>query len=199
VGEFLEHWKVKHNKPALELNIEGYPDKDFLRHVTASPCHQVTLVPDAPGQRTSDHGWDITAHKDFLTGVIAQLHAFGRRVSVFIDPDPRAAEAAAAVGADRVELYTGPYGYAWEADDFGNILHDYTEAAETAKSCGLGINAGHDLNLANLKTFLEHVPECAEVSIGHAITDDALKMGWAGAVEAYLDITRAAARLQKAS
>lgn len=199
VGDFLESWAAKNKKPGLELNIEGYPDQDFLRHVTAHPCHQVTLVPDDPGQRTSDHGWNINKHKEFLIDVMAQLHAAGRRVSVFIDPDPRAAEAAAAIGADRVELYTGPYGYAWEADDFGNTLHEYVQTAAVAKSCGLGINAGHDLNLPNLRTFLEHVPDCIEVSIGHAITDDALKMGWAAAVKAYLDITRTAGKLQKAS
>lgn len=164
----------------IEYNIEGYPDEDFLKLVTNNRCDQVTLVPDAPDQKTSDHGWDIPARRDFLKDVIAELKRAGRRVSLFIDHDPVIAEAAAEIGADRVELYTGPYAF-----DFA-MLPAYVETARVARQAALGINAGHDLNLDNLARFIAAIPATDEVSIGHAITSDALKMGWTGAVSAYL-------------
>ncbi len=164
----------------VEFNIEGYPDEDFLKLALENACHQVTLVPDAPGQRTSDHGWDIPARKSFLKDAVRALQNAGRRVSLFIDPDPAMADAAAEIGADRVELYTGPYAQNAAA------LKDYSEAAAAAKNAGMGVNAGHDLSLENLARFIAAVPDCEEVSIGHAITADALKMGWHGAVSAYL-------------
>jgi pyridoxine 5-phosphate synthase len=164
----------------IEYNIEGYPDEDFMSLVLTHDCDQVTLVPDAPDQKTSDHGWNIPARRDFLKDIVARLKDGGRRVSLFIDHDPAMAEAAASIGADRVELYTGPY--AFEAA----LLPMYVETARHAKQAGLGINAGHDLNLDNLARFIAAIPECDEVSIGHAITADALKMGWMGAVSAYL-------------
>lgn len=164
----------------IEYNIEGYPDEDFLKLVTNNRCDQVTLVPDAPDQKTSDHGWDIPARRDFLKDVIAELKQAGRRVSLFIDHDPVIAEAAAEIGADRVELYTGPYAF-----DFA-MLPAYVETARVARQAALGINAGHDLNLDNLARFIAAIPTTDEVSIGHAITSDALKMGWTGAVSAYL-------------
>ena len=184
VSDFI----IDYDKPGIEFNVEGYPDEDFLNLVTKVKCHQVTLVPDDPNQRTSDHGWNIPAHKEFLIETIKRLQGEGRRVSLFVDPDDEAVKHAADVKAERIELYTGPYGYGWEEDDFGAILNDYTFAAETAAAEGVEVNAGHDLNLDNLGTFLEHVPQCLEVSIGHAITDDALKLGWGGAVTAYLDV-----------
>lgn len=164
----------------VEFNIEGYPDEDFIKLVCASKCDQVTLVPDAPDQNTSDHGWDIVQHKGLLKDVITELKMHNRRVSLFIGPNAGMAEAAAKVGADRIELYTGPY-----AQQFG-LLPDYVTAAKAAHEAGLGINAGHDLNLDNLARFIAAIPDCAEVSIGHAITADALNMGWHGAVSAYL-------------
>lgn len=186
MSECIEKWNDK-NGTQVEFNIEGYPSEDFLELVTRYPCDQVTLVPDSPDQRTSDHGWDIAAQKDFLIDVITRLHAHERRVSLFIDPNPRLPELAATLTADRVELYTGPYAFAWEADDFGVMLHDYVETAQECAKLGIDVNAGHDLNLDNLGTFLGHIPNCMEVSIGHAITDDALKMGWTAAIEAYLE------------
>lgn len=179
VGElaaFLANWEDK----SIEFNIEGYPSDDFIALVLAHKCDQVTLVPDDPNQRTSDHGWDVKAHFERLKSVIEQLHEGGRRVSLFIDPVPGLALQAAAVGADRVELYTGPYAE-------GEIsVEMYAKTALAASEAGLEINAGHDLSLDNLARFIAHVPECAEVSIGHAITADALKLGWNGAVIAYL-------------
>jgi pyridoxine 5-phosphate synthase len=171
---------AEEQKGDIEFNIEGYPDEAFLKLVTEHACDQVTLVPDAPDQKTSDHGWDIAAHKDFLKDVIAKLRSAKRRVSLFIDPDPASAIAAAEIGADRVELYTGPY-----AQDPAH-LPAYIRTAEAARKSALGINAGHDLTLSNLARFIAAIPDCAEVSIGHAITADALMMGWRGAVAGYL-------------
>jgi pyridoxine 5-phosphate synthase len=164
----------------IEFNIEGYPDDAFIALVTANPCHQVTLVPDAPDQKTSDHGWNVAERGDFLKEVIAHLKKAGRRVSIFIDPEESAARAAADIGADRVELYTGPY------FENAGLLPRYSAAAKAAKLAGIGVNAGHDLNLDNLARFIAGVPDCAEVSIGHAITADALMMGWSAAVSGYL-------------
>lgn len=164
----------------IEYNIEGYPDEEFMALVLRHDCDQVTLVPDAPDQKTSDHGWDIPARRGFLKDIVAKLKDGGRRVSLFIDHEPLMAEEAASIGADRVELYTGPYAYE------SALLPAYVETARVAKQAGLGINAGHDLNLDNLARFIAAIPDCDEVSIGHAITADALKMGWMGAVSAYL-------------
>ena len=177
----------------IEYNIEGYPDEDFMRLVLANKCDQVTLVPDAPDQKTSDHGWDIPARRDFLKDVIAELKAGGRRVSLFVDHEPAMAGHAAEVGANRIELYTGPY--AMDA----SLLPLYVETAKIAQEAGLGINAGHDLNLYNLARFIAAVPQTDEVSIGHAITADALKMGWAGAVSAYLTAIRYGLKSAKAA
>ena len=167
-------------KGDIEYNIEGYPDEDFIALVLNNKCDQVTLVPDEPSQKTSDHGWDIASRRDFLKDVISELKAGGRRVSLFVDPDPKMAEMAAEIAADRIELFTGPY-----AHD-NKTLPDYVRAAEAARKSGIDINAGHDLTLDNLARFVAAIPDCAEVSIGHAITADALKMGWRGAVAAYL-------------
>ncbi len=164
----------------VEFNIEGYPDEAFLDLVTMHDCHQVTLVPDDPNQKTSDHGWDIIAQKDFLKDVIARLKGHGRRVSLFIDPIPDMARAAKDIGADRVELYTGPYALNHA------LLPDYVATASAAKDADIGINAGHDLNLDNLAKFVAAIPQCHEVSIGHAITCDALAMGWGATISAYL-------------
>ncbi len=177
IEEFLKTWDDK----SIEFNIEGYPSDDFIALVTKHDCHQVTLVPDDPNQRTSDHGWDIPKHHDRLKSVIEQLHAANRRVSVFVDPDPAMAQAAHDIGADRIELYTGPYAEN-EID-----VSVYAETAQAALALGVEINAGHDLSLDNLTAFIKAIPECAEVSIGHAITADALRFGWDKAVKLYLN------------
>lgn len=176
IANFLAEWPDKD----IEFNIEGYPSDDFIDLVLAHECHQVTLVPDDPDQRTSDHGWDIKTHHEKLYQVIKRLKDNNRRVSLFIDPVPEIAKQAVEVGADRVELYTGPYA------ENEIKLESYVETALTAKDLGLKANAGHDLNLDNLGRFIAAIPTCAEVSIGHAITADALIMGWNGAVQAYL-------------
>lgn len=168
-----------------EFNIEGNPTPEFLQLVLAYPPHQCTLVPDATHQLTSDHGWDVAAHAEFLRGVTAALQAKDIRVSLFVDPDPRQIEAAKAVGADRVELYTGPYAHAFAADP-ARAMAPYTAAAEAANRIGIGLNAGHDLNLDNLRYFHTHCPGLAEVSIGHALICDALYYGLANTIRMYL-------------
>jgi pyridoxine 5-phosphate synthase len=173
-------------RPDREFNIEGNPFHNVMELVQAVRPHQCTLVPDDPGASTSDHGWNLTRDAERLRPVIADLHAWGVRVSLFMDPDPDAMRAAAAVGADRVELYTEPYANAWMAGAAEASLAAYAETARAATAAGLGINAGHDLSLDNLPPFLSAVPGVLEVSIGHALTADALELGMAGAVRAYL-------------
>jgi len=176
IAAFLADWDDK----SVEFNIEGYPGDDFIDLVTKYNCDQVTLVPDDPNQRTSDHGWNIKTHQHRLENVIKRLQDNGRRVSLFIDPVPEITLLAAEVGADRIELYTGPYAE-------GQVtLETYAQCASAAEKVGLEINAGHDLSLDNLGRFIAAIPSCAEVSIGHAITADALIMGWNGAVNAYM-------------
>jgi pyridoxine 5-phosphate synthase len=170
-----------------EFNIEGYPDEDFLKLVEANRPDQVTLVPDLPGQATSDHGWDIVANHALLKSVIKRLKAGGMRVSLFADPDPVVAGLARDVGADRIELYTGPYGACHNDDKAANIaLEALAMTAQAAQAAGLGVNAGHDLTVPNLAPLVERIPFLAEVSIGHAITGDALIHGMEITVKRYL-------------
>jgi len=174
----------------VEFNIEGYPTPDFIALVQETRPDQVTLVPDAPDQRTSDHGWDLVGQKRLLREVITDLKSSGARVCLFMDPEPGEMAKAAGAGADRVELYTGPYAQAFETSDAALLLQRYAEAAAAAAAAGLGVNAGHDLSLDNLPAFRRALPMLAEVSIGHAITADALRIGFAAAVEAYLRALR---------
>ena len=174
--------------PAAEFNIEGYPNEDFLALVETINPHQVTLVPDDPAQATSDHGWDFRGKGNFLTSVVQRLKVPGRRISLFCDPDAGAegVAAAKATGADRVELYTGPYGGCYDDPErAGRELAALADTARAAHAAGLGLNAGHDLTLANLPAFHAAVPHVDEVSIGHGITADALLMGFAEAVQQY--------------
>jgi pyridoxine 5-phosphate synthase len=176
--------------PAIEYNIEGYPTPEFIALIREVRPDQVTLVPDAPDQRTSDHGWDLARDGARLAPIIAQLRASGARVSLFLDPEPAQVAGVRQAGADRIELYTGPYAHAFGGPSAKALLERYVRTAEAAAGAGLGINAGHDLNLDNLPTFAHAIPQLAEVSIGHAITADALRIGFPAAVEAYLRALR---------
>lgn len=168
-----------------EFNIEGYPDRALLDLVIANGPHQCTLVPDAPDQLTSDNGWDTLENKSFLEETIHELHQYGIRVSLFVNPIPEMVEGAKAVGADRIEFYTGPFAHDFEANPHKAVIA-YTEAALVANRVGVGINAGHDLNLKNLRFFKEHCPGLLEVSIGHALIADALYYGLSNTIKMYL-------------
>lgn len=169
-----------------ELNIEGYPDDDFLRLVTEVHADQVTLVPDGPGQLTSDHGWNTIEHRKFLTEVIEFLQGNGIRTSIFVDPNLKMIEAAAETGTNRIELYTEPYASVYMVNP-EKAVAPFKEAAKAAEMLGLEINAGHDLNLRNLKYLTDMIPSIAEVSIGHALIADALYMGLRATIQEYLE------------
>lgn len=172
--------------PGREFNIEGYPGEDFLRLVEEVRPQQVTLVPDDPSQATSDHGWEIPRHRERLEEVIGRLKAGGMRVSLFIDPDPHLPGEAARVGADRVELYTGPYGACHDDRAAARReLKKLEDAAAAAAEAGVGVNAGHDLTLANIPPLIEACPNILEASIGHGLTADCLIYGMAEAVRKY--------------
>lgn len=174
--------------PEAEFNIEGYPTEDFLRLVEAHQPEQVTLVPDDPSQSTSDHGWDFRAQHGRLASVCRRLKDGGFRVSLFADgvADREALTIARDVGADRIELYTGPYGGCFDDPEKAErIALELAEAASLAIELGLGVNAGHDLTVENLPLLVRHLPMLAEVSIGHALTADALIYGMAETVRRY--------------
>ena len=168
----------------VEFNIEGNPIPKFIDLVCEARPAQVTLVPDAPDALTSNAGWNTVTHADFLREVVERFHAEGIRVSIFVDPDCKMVEGAAQVGADRIELYTGPYAQQYYTDSFAAIA-PYIVAAKCAQQAELEINAGHDLNLKNLSYFLLMMPFVSEVSIGQALISDALYMGLEEAIEAY--------------
>ena len=171
--------------PRAEYNIEGYPSPEFLTLVDQVAPDQVTFVPDDPTQNTSDHGWDIAGDRAVLEPAIARMKAAGIRISLFIDEDPEAPGLARAIGADRVELYTGPYGGSYNTPEGDEHLRLLAVTAGAAHAVGLVVNAGHDLTLENLPVFMQVMPDIAEVSIGHGITADALLMGFAEAVRQY--------------
>jgi pyridoxine 5-phosphate synthase len=170
-----------------EFNIEGNPFHGFLEIVRGARPDQCTLVPDELSAATSDHGWDLTRDAGRLRPIVAELKALGVRVSLFMDADAQAMATARAMGADRVELYTEPYARAFGTSAQDEALRRYRTAAEAAANCGLGINAGHDLNRANLPLFLRSVPGVLEVSIGHALIADAIEFGIARTVGLYLE------------
>jgi len=177
--------------PDREFNIEGNPLHNLMDCAAdlvarKLPVHQVTFVPDAQGQFTSDHGWAFPEDISRLKPVIAQARAMGLRVSLFMDAEPALMAQAKAVGADRVELYTEPYAAAWGTDRQQALLQRFAQAAQAALDAGLGVNAGHDLNLNNLAAFVQNVPGVAEVSIGHALIADALELGYSATIKAYL-------------
>lgn len=177
---------VFHLRPLVktEFNIEGFPSPDFIDLVLKVKPEQVTLVPDAPGDLTSSAGWQVAENLDFLTGIVDILRDAGIRSSIFVDPDIDTIRLAAKAGADRVELYTKPYADLYPTDPDAAVK-PYVEASKAARSVGLGVNAGHDLNLANLRFFKERVPYLNEVSIGHALISDALYLGLAETIRQY--------------
>jgi len=170
---------------ATELNVEGYPDEKFLELIRKAKPDQVTLVPDPPDALTSNTGWDTLKEKIFLTGVVSEIKSMGCRVSIFLNAEPYLVENAAATGCDRIELYTEPYATHYDHDR-EKYIKPYIETAVEAQKCGLGINAGHDLNLDNLHYFKAHVPHLLEVSIGHALVCDALYFGLENTIGMYL-------------
>jgi pyridoxine 5-phosphate synthase len=176
--------------PNREFNVEGNPFQNLMDCVQdlrdhQLPVHQVTFVPDGEDQFTSDHGWNLPADNERLRPLIAQAHALGLRVSLFMDAEPAAMAHAKALGADRIELYTEPYAAAWGTPEQAAQLARFAAAAQAALDVGLGVNAGHDLNRDNLAAFVRKVPGVAEVSIGHALIADALELGYTATVQAY--------------
>ncbi|MCF8218256.1 MAG: pyridoxine 5'-phosphate synthase [Bacteroidales bacterium] len=174
-------------KPILttEFNIEGYPTRKFLDLVKEIGPAQVTLVPDPPDALTSNSGWDTIAYKSFLQEVISELKTQNIRTSIFMDPNPELIEHAADTGTDRIELYTEPYARMYP-EDKENAIYDFIVAAQKANEVGLGLNAGHDLNLDNLRYFAENIPNLLEVSIGHALISDSLYMGMEQTIHLYM-------------
>ena len=171
-------------KVTTEFNIEGYPDRRYIEIISKVKPHQATLVPDPPDVLTSNAGWDSIKNQEFLREVISELKSFGCRVSLFTDTNLSMIEGAAKAGADRVELYTEPYANDYKRNPEKAVM-SYVNAAEKARSLGLGINAGHDLDLNNLQFLKENIPFLDEVSIGHALICDALYLGLENTIQLY--------------
>lgn len=167
-----------------EFNIEGYPDQRFLQLIRAVKPAQATLVPDPPNAITSNSGWDTITHQTMLRDIVAELHEIGTRVSIFINPEPKYFEPAKHTGTDRVELYTEPYASHYHHDR-KKAVRPYEEVAHIAKELGLGLNAGHDLDLHNLAYLKQQIPFLEEVSIGHALICDALYYGLENTIQMY--------------
>lgn len=183
----IRYQDVRDIKPLIttEFNIEGNPIDKYIKLVLEVKPTQVTLVPDADNQITSNHGWDTVANKGFLTDVIGQFKEAGIRTSIFVDVEPKMVEAARMCGTDRIELYTEPYAAGYEANR-EEAIKPFVEAAEVAREVGLGLNAGHDLSLQNLTYFHQNIPWLDEVSIGHALICDALYFGLEDTIKRYL-------------
>lgn len=182
----IRYQDVRELKKVLttEFNIEGNPIPSFMALVEEVRPHQVTLVPDAPDALTSSAGWDVARHRDFLSDILGQLHTWGIRTSIFVGTDLKNLDAAAALGTDRVELYTEPYASGYSADH-ARAVAPFIQAAEHARTLGLELNAGHDLSLENLRFFSEAIPFLSEVSIGHALISDALYLGLEETIRRY--------------
>jgi pyridoxine 5-phosphate synthase len=185
LAELLKQW------PDRELNVEGNPFHNLMDCVhdlidRKLPVHQVTFVPDSEGQFTSDHGWNFPQDANRLRPLVKHAKSWGLRVSLFMDAEPIAMQGAREVDADRIELYTEPYAACWGTEQQQNQLERFAVAARAALSLGLGVNAGHDLNLHNLRAFVQQVPGVQEVSIGHALIADALEEGYESTVKSYL-------------
>lgn len=187
----IRYQDVRDLKPVVttEFNIEGYPSREFMDLVLEVKPHQATLVPDPPGVLTSNNGWDTLHYQSFLKDVISTLKKAGIRVSIFLNAEVDKVEGAKSAGADRIELYTGPY-----AEEYANartqpqnfrLFNDYKNTAKAASAIGLELNAGHDLNLDNLRFFKLHIPQLKEVSIGHALVCDAIYFGLENTIQLY--------------
>ncbi len=183
----IRYQDVKDIKPAIsvEFNIEGYPNKKFISLVKEISPDQVTLVPDPPGVLTSNAGWDTITHESFLKDVIAEFHDHQIRTSIFIETDEKMIRNAAKTGTDRIELYTESFAYNY-VHDREYAIKPFIDAANAAIDSGLGLNAGHDLNLDNLNFFARNIPGLLEVSIGHALISDALYLGLENTIQMYL-------------
>lgn len=183
----IRYQDVRDIRPVIttEFNIEGYPSESFIELVLSVVPHQVTLVPDPPNALTSNTGWDTIANKDFLKKVIARLQEHGIRTSIFVNADPEMVKYAADTGTNRVELYTEPYATHFPENP-QKAVEPFIKAAEAALQVGLGLNAGHDLNLDNLNYFARNIPGLLEVSIGHALICDALYFGLENTIQMYL-------------
>lgn len=186
-GDAYDLGKLCNGFDEVEFNIEGYPSEDFVNMVVEIKPDQCTLVPDDVNQLTSDHGWDVENSTDVLIPVLEQLNRAGIRSSLFIDPDPIYVEQSKKAGADRVELYTEKYANDWGTGKQNATWGKYQKTAIAAQQAGLGVNAGHDLDLNNLARFLE-IPDILEVSIGHALTIESLDMGMETVTKKYLEI-----------
>ncbi|MFT4861589.1 MAG: pyridoxine 5-phosphate synthase [Pseudohongiellaceae bacterium] len=173
--------------PAVEFNIEGYPSNDFIELVLAVKPAQCTLVPDLPGQLTSDHGWDVAKNEVFLSTVLTRLKNANIRSSLFLDPSAAEVELVSHVGADRIELYTESFAESFSKPENEAVFNQFVEAAAKASALGIGLNAGHDLNLENLPKFLQ-LPNIIEVSIGHALIIESIELGIKTVIERYLAI-----------
>jgi len=171
----------------VEFNIEGYPDQRYLSIIREVRPHQATLVPDPPGTLTSNAGWDCIQNQALLTDIVTEIKSLGVRVSLFLEHDCRQVEAAKSTGTDRIELYTEPFAIAFEQGRARQTFNAYRIAAEKALELGIGTNAGHDLNLQNL-VIMRELPGLLEVSIGHALVIDALRMGWHQTIKAYKSV-----------
>ena len=182
LAAFLKDW------PQAEFNIEGNPTQNLMDFVRRHRPHQVTFVPDAEDQFTSDHGWTLPQDAERLRPLVREAQDLGVRVSLFMDPVPDAMAAVAELGADRIELYTETFASAFGTARQDEVLAGFTAAAQAALRVGLGLNAGHDLNRDNLSVFLRHVPGVMEASIGHALIADALELGYSETVRAYLRV-----------
>jgi len=185
-GRHIRYSDVRDLKPLIttEFNIEGFPDQGFLDLVFETKPHQLTLVPDAPDAITSNAGWNTVKHQSFLKEIVDEAHRHGIRVSLFLEPAKEMIEQAAATGTDRIELYTEPYAALYQADR-QKAVSRFAEAAQWAHEAGLGVNAGHDLNMENLEFFANQVPHLLEVSIGHALVCDALYYGLENTIQMY--------------
>lgn len=170
---------------STELNIEGNPTEDFIKLVLEVIPDQVTLVPDSPEQLTSDHGWDTLKHKQFLFDIIQEFKSKGIRTSIFVDPDQKIVAGALETGTDRIELYTESYAKHFQSHK-EDVIKTFIEAANTANELNIGINAGHDLNLDNLRYFKSNINGLLEVSIGHALVCDSLYFGLENTIQLYL-------------